>query len=329
MKKSIFILLLLIAKFGVAQTLLFESKIYFEDAMGNRDTIEIGYDTSADSEYNFHLGEFDLKNAFDSEFEVRASHSLAWGNNFKECILSKRIIGACEKIIDSKNPGNECYAGEGIIFFIKAKYQPVKISWNQSDFENGVNDCQGSSFFTPDFLYHIVDPISWINWPDKRYSCASLDTTFEVNLDQSYIASNYSKEHTYSTIRTFLNGIQDTILGVELNFEIDEKFSPCQLISQTDNQNSDEYQYDKQELNEHSIYPNPATDYILIDNRQINPLNAIWIYDQNGIAIKKFKDLNFSEISYNFKIEDLRAGIYFIKLWYADHAIVFKKFIKI
>lgn len=45
-------------------------------------------------------------------------------------IKVKRIVGGAEKIINAP-----CLAGEELIFFINAKYQPITISWRIQDFE--------------------------------------------------------------------------------------------------------------------------------------------------------------------------------------------------
>lgn len=62
MKNYIYTLFLLILlsipchKGLLAQHAQFETSIYFEDAVGNRDTIIIGADTSAQDGENSHLG---------------------------------------------------------------------------------------------------------------------------------------------------------------------------------------------------------------------------------------------------------------------------------
>jgi Secretion system C-terminal sorting domain len=325
MKYTSIILLLLIYNVAIAQnSLLFESKIYFEDASGKRDTIEIGYDTIANDIYNPTLGESDLKDTFNPDFEVRASHSYDWDRNSTQCILSKRIIGSCEKIIDLKDPLRTCYGGEPIIFFIKTKNQPVKIFWDKTIYDENIKSCIGSSFFTPDYNYHVLDPLLWILWPNKRFACAGKEDEFIVNLDPQFIESNYPQEYTFSTKRKFSNKLEDTILGVELNFEISNDFSPCQLISQTDT-----YLDEKQTFEKQFIYPNPASNYLLINNSIVNPIISIMIFDQSGRLLEKFNDLNISEMNHKIDIEELEPGIYYQHLKFADQTIRFSRFLKL
>ncbi|GAB4497385.1 MAG: hypothetical protein OHK0019_30910 [Saprospiraceae bacterium] len=58
---------------------MFEMLIYFEDAIGNKDTVIVGYDPDANTyDVNPQFGEVWLDTPFDSVFEVRVSHSDEW-----------------------------------------------------------------------------------------------------------------------------------------------------------------------------------------------------------------------------------------------------------
>ncbi|MCB0375492.1 MAG: hypothetical protein KDD04_06205, partial [Sinomicrobium sp.] len=54
------------------QTAQFETTLYFEDAVGNRDSVIVGYDTLATHDIDPEFGEQELVSPFDSVFEVRA-----------------------------------------------------------------------------------------------------------------------------------------------------------------------------------------------------------------------------------------------------------------
>jgi hypothetical protein len=57
-----------------SDSILFEFPIYFEDAVGNRDTIIIGLSEYATPEFEPALGQVNMLNEpFDSVFEVRAA----------------------------------------------------------------------------------------------------------------------------------------------------------------------------------------------------------------------------------------------------------------
>jgi hypothetical protein len=323
MNPWISILLIFIVIKGKTQVpLMFESKIYFEDANGNKDTIQVAYDTMANSYYNLDLNELDIKSEFNSEFEVRASHYLGWKRNYNECILSKRIVSSCERIINASDSTRVCFKGDGIIFFIKTKNQPIKISWENSDFKDHVLNCQAASFFTSDYLYHLIDPRIWSDLPLKRFACASRESNFILNLNKEYVDSVFSKEFTFSTIRTYFGGLVDTILGVELIFEESYELSPCE---------GDEVDTWRQEDNEfkvQQVFPNPSKEYIMINNSDINPITEFWIIDHNGGPLNRIINLNQAEKISKLIIDDLVPGIYLIKMIKKDRSFEFSKFVK-
>jgi len=303
------------------QSLLLESRIFFEDAAGNKDTIEIGYDTIANEIYNPGLGEWDLQGEFKKELEVRASHSLDWSLNPSSCILSKKIIGSAEKVIFHDDPLKTCYLGEPIIFFIKTKHQPVRITWVRNDFPDDPENCNAVSFFTPDYNYHLGNPWFWINWPNKRFACANKEHEFIVNLDPGYRDLNYPQEYTFSTIRQFQGGKVDTIYGVELIFEPDTFYSPCKLISKIVE--------DLQKIIELEIYPNPASELIQIKNNYISPIRAIHFYDQRGAMVRSKFGLAFAKGELKIPVEDFEPGVYLIQIGYADGSVGMQKFLKL
>ena len=53
------------------QAAFFETTIYFEDAVGNIDSVVVGMDEEANFEYNPQFGEADIEAPWDSVFEVR------------------------------------------------------------------------------------------------------------------------------------------------------------------------------------------------------------------------------------------------------------------
>jgi hypothetical protein len=55
------------------QTPHFLTTLYFEDAAGNQDSIEFGYDYTATEGMDAAFGEYELTDPFDPVFEVRAA----------------------------------------------------------------------------------------------------------------------------------------------------------------------------------------------------------------------------------------------------------------
>ncbi|MCG2611228.1 T9SS type A sorting domain-containing protein [Flavobacterium sp. SM15] len=67
-----------------------------------------------------------------------------------------------------------------------------------------------------------------------------------------------------------------------------------------------------------SIYPNPASDMISIENTTGKAINELSIYSVNGQLIKAF---NTAKSVQNLSISDLQTGIYFVKIRLEDKVI--------
>ncbi|MDO8368346.1 MAG: T9SS type A sorting domain-containing protein [Saprospiraceae bacterium] len=119
---------------AVAQlTPFFQTSLYFQDSIGHRDTLVIGYDTSASSQHlNPQFGELLLTTPFDSVFEVRAMHR---GDSQERTI--KKIIGHYEII-----PGLTCGVSSIGKIVINAKYPPISMTYDSTKFPIGIGNCK-------------------------------------------------------------------------------------------------------------------------------------------------------------------------------------------
>ncbi len=275
---------------------MFQTGIYFEDAIGNKDTIIVGFDTLATGDYNPNFGEVDITIPFDSIFEVRAAHldDFGWGN--QQYALSKKVIGFAENYINLPS----CYSGSTILLFVKAKHLPIKISWNQDLFSGG---CLNATFFTPDRMYQMVNPLDWFDMPSIRYECTSTVNSLEIFLGKQYKAP---MEIPYIAKRKVLGSMNavDSIYGVSLDFGNDWIFSPCSLVS------VDEEPFVKTD-NQTKVFPNPAIDKLTIQNKDKVVATNFSVYDQIGKRILYFNnDQNNSEK--NLDIEHFPPGVYYV-----------------
>jgi len=104
---------------------LFEMSLYFEDALGNRDTLEIGYDPRASFDTLLpEFGEFPIEQPFDSILDVRAIHPDVFNDT---TFASKRIISDAETCYSCN-----CYFSAADFIFIHAKYLPILITYDSS-----------------------------------------------------------------------------------------------------------------------------------------------------------------------------------------------------
>lgn len=119
---------------------MFEMPIYFEDAIGNKDTVIVGYDPDAIANgLNLQFGETWLDTPFDSIFEVRVSHSEEWPYR-----TGKKII---EHYDDS--PPSDCGPSSNVEIILHAKHFPIKISYDTA-FINA-SACHKNMILSPDW----------------------------------------------------------------------------------------------------------------------------------------------------------------------------------
>ena len=128
----------------------FEIPIYFEDAIGNRDSIILGYDELATYGIDPSFGEINLiDSAYSNDFEVRAAiydYGWEWGNLPRVIESKKMIIGyICE---------DSTYFDEAnsIMVVIKTDNWPIKITWDKDEFHEACNyieiiDCTAGGWF--------------------------------------------------------------------------------------------------------------------------------------------------------------------------------------
>lgn len=112
---------------------MFLTTVYFEDAVGNRDSIEIGYDTTV-TRQNYpmaSLGQVEATGVWDTVFEVRAKNQ----NNYVSIAIDqawyKRVVSGAFFI----NPNYGCLIETNTsTIAIKAKYPPVTVTWKKDDY---------------------------------------------------------------------------------------------------------------------------------------------------------------------------------------------------
>ncbi|HFA48290.1 MAG TPA: T9SS type A sorting domain-containing protein [Bacteroidetes bacterium] len=289
MKATIFLCLLPL--FGLCQqTAFFETTIYFEDAVGNRDSIIVGNDIDANSDFNPEFGEQNINTPYDSVFEVRAGHFL----DSVTPISSKKIIASAETV----HPTENCLLLVGpIVFYARAKYQPITVSWNKSHFNNSY--CRVGSLLTSHYLRDI-SPLFWMEEEGalELSSCMAEDSAYSTYLADFFSFSFYRLVE--------VEGIgQDTAFGILLSFlPQDVHPSPCTAIVGTD----------ETYLADVNVYPNPTNGELYFE-KEITENYVMW--DTYGRQVMSGKE-NPVDMS------GLASGLYY--LWLDDDVV--KKIVK-
>jgi Secretion system C-terminal sorting domain len=279
----------------------FSMPMWFEDAIGNKDTIIIGYDTTASFEkFNTLLGEKLLQNPFDSVFDVRVTHG---DNSFKEG-FSKTIIGHCEKY-----PNVNCFVSEGIKIIINAKYYPIKVSWDIDKLVQ--NSCHRGSLLSPDTEIFLLE-----NWWDARaYHCAAYknqiidDFSYETNIDAGWLRYETKVEG---------QGIK-SLPGYYFVFNAGYE---CQ-------------QLDSEETNIFNhlskIYPNPVEDEAILESNQnlwaITEPCHLRVYAMDGRLVQEATQETI-EGNLTFSTKNLQQGIYLLQVSQTNGRQLTTKFVK-
>lgn len=282
---------------------MFQTTLFFEDAIGHKDTVTVGFDTLANSVFNPQFGEMDISTPFDSVFEVRATNwsSFGWGEG--DYVLSKKIVSAAENNVNIPF----CYSGGGVILFIHAKYQPFRVSWEEGVFEHY---CARGSYFTPDRMHQMIEPWDWMAMPSIRFNCAAGVSMYELALGDEFRAP---LEIPYIAMQEVEGnpGVLDSIYGLAFGFGIaDGFFIPCSQVSTHENQRNEAAHHFR-------ILPNPASDKILILNPESLTVASVDVYDYLGRMIVHYPVEQIGTAT-ELDVSQIARGVYFVVQRYTD-----------
>jgi len=287
---KLIILLLLISTISYTQqTAFFESTIYIEDALGHRDSVVLGSDPDANGHFNPNFGEVDINTPWDSVLEIRASHSVADG--FAEFpdesfVLSKKIIGRTSP--SGIDEDNNCIPfKEVLLMFTSAKYYPLTLSWNRSDYDNV---CSSGAFIAAHQTALIVD--FWFFDP------ASLATSACMQDTGQHVINTFDEPVLHWWIMDEKEGIGlDSIHGLLIAFDnASSPYTPCNRDLVSTSTPSEPVDF--------TVLPNPASDKLYLQSEEL--LN--WeLFTPSGALLKTG---NAEAIA----IDDYPDGIYFLRV---------------
>ncbi|MBL7826213.1 MAG: T9SS type A sorting domain-containing protein [Saprospiraceae bacterium] len=323
MKTRLFVLLCLLAVIDLsAQTPMFETKIYVKDAVGNRDSVTIGYDLNDILFDTAQFHEIIDNSPFDSVLEIRIERR-AWENVFNAPSLVtdmyKRLITGAE----TASNASWCTLGGSCVLFIHAKYKPVTLSWDRSVFDP--EHCRENAFFTPDRFAHMSDP-PWV-WlaPDnpKVFVCASKADSMVYTLNK-YMYFPPDPEQTpflpYLAVKEIEGSVPDTIVGINLEFPFGSTFSPCYLVNGAASLDANYKGFE--------VFPNPVSEDFTIENLHGEDIRQIQVFDAMGSLVwEKRPEPGFAE-GKRFSSKNLPPGINFVTVWWGNGLRSTKKIIK-
>ena len=286
------------------KTAQWETKFYFEDAIGNRDSLTIGYDTTANVVYNPEFGEENIRDVpWDSAFEVRAGRQESDRN--PNLPLSKTLIA---KLFTDMSDDCYYFPESPVRMFVKIKHLPVTITWDSTHHQV---QCYDGSYLAPHELQSIFlnwwfsDTLSWGPKPPE-FACLSNQS--------SYVLHSFTE-----TTKTWVNylldqrpgGTVDTIFAVNFYGWLPKthEFSPCgKKVSVQDAQEEDVGL---------KVYPNPAQTMVYIESQD----RLRWtLTDIQGKQ-------RLTGIDPWLDISELQEGIYFLSIFIGNR-IITKKIVK-
>ena len=222
----------------------FVTELVFEDALGNFDTLEVGYDQNGTLGIDTSLGEENIIQTIrDSIFDIRVTdEQLKRVQNKGATFHTKRQI--------LTNPCDTSWKNI-ISIDIKALNWPVKMYWND-DF---LDDCVDSSWITTFPIGGWCDVVCQVMVRERVYS----------NIKQIQINKPFTFDDDWCG---YIDG-NDSI--VYLILALYDKGGGCSIIG-----------IDKVEDIHIEIYPNPAKDEITVEFEQFREKSSFSLFNIKG-----------------------------------------------
>lgn len=312
--RIIILALLVYTNKAIAQqssTPMFQTVIWFEDAIGNRDSVTIGFDLEAKWDtLNPNFGEALLDTPFDSIFEVRVSHLDNW-DMYSDRKFTKVKISKARK----SSIGSPCYGLWPSGIYVHAKYMPVKVTWDPTIFQTSCLTMSYMGLHTTDV--HIDD---WNNVFDNimNYTqCFAEDSTFTFSQPDSLDLFKYWYNR-FPYILSNGDSADLSVLAIRLRGLNWGSFNnPCQGIVPIAT---------LEEGNRLRLYSNPVGNelYLQVDEgyNDIATMRYAIIHISGKAALEGIISPHQSVIS----VETLHPGMYHIQLFSPNGFRLFSSF---
>ncbi len=275
--------LLFIIFFSLLSSSLFAQQfsfpLYFEDALGNKDTLVFGYDNTATDSIDANFGEIDIKNSpYDSSFEARIT---ACYPDMLHCFVNSFDPSAYH--LKKQIHQNKCALLHQFVvysIYLKGSHFPITVSWNDALFSDSCNIKSLITDWTPGGWFDA----GCGNFPNQ--GPYFLNFTSSVTFDRTHeqfispFNSNDTINVLYFTLASysFLSGLNDFLTQ-----------SRSEAIS---------------------VVPNPSTNYIQISKRtEENTFSNFRIYKNNQLryATKSLTSSNRIDVSL------FESGLYYFE----------------
>ena len=278
----------------------FEFPIYFEDAIGNRDTIIYRADSSVLDDpstnrdnLNPDWGEEYYNEPFDSIFDVRA------------------FIGYefCKNPIQSLQIDGPCFSPSPFFVACYTKHWPIKVSWDPKMFQN--NFCFDGALAYTDF-YLTTKRLNGIPLNGLDFRCLKRD---------DHVINNYRSDSLFKTKNQICFPKDINVVGkgkvtiCQQVFTFQRDWLDMCLPSSID---------PEFEALNFSLVPTVVNQHLEIHFDQVTRTN-FRIFDQVGNLIRNG---NCHSANHQIMLDELPSGLYFIQIRDQENRIGIQKFVK-
>ena len=253
----------------------FSFQMYFTDAIGNKDTITLGYDLTATDSIDLSFNEINIISVpLDTSIDVRVTDEF-----YFRTILGSVGTFHTKKQITYYNCTTFPVKTQEID--IHTKHWPVTVTWNNSLFKDS---CRNGSVFTS------VNSGGWwdVGSPSNLWRQVLPSNGFVTFTSNSSNSFNNNYEYinsTGDTIPVFWQAFADSIL---LSLSVNELTASKAVIE---------------------IFPNPTSNSITIGiPKSFGEISLIEFYNSLGQFISRSSQLS------NIDITEFQSGLYFIKV---------------
>ncbi|MBC6996243.1 T9SS type A sorting domain-containing protein [Neolewinella lacunae] len=292
---------------------------YFEDGVGNRDTVIIIISDHQNDSTNLALSsENTIAVPFDSVFEVRASDFFSLSVRemprftYKRQAIWREYLGQ-----DPSNCGN-WVMDDFISFAMKVKYPPLKVSWDPAAFAVGSRfNCMAESAW---IINSMAPNTLWQWWyltfeGFVDYQCMATDSVkvFYPYIQGGGLGDRFFYSYTLLPIEGSPNPV-DTIELINV-YLYRPGFEPCFTRVDTDS---------PEPLGVAPlVYPNPAGSVLYWRAAENERVRTFSVYSVTGQRMQVVALANGG-----LDVSRLPAGAYFLRLDYADGRAAVSKFLK-
>jgi hypothetical protein len=290
--KKLLLILFLLPMYLTAQE-EFSFQLYFEDAVGNRDTLTLGYDLNASNQIDASFGEVNIlsqpwANVLDVRIGDKTYETVSNNTNW----LSNNTYHTKKQILSSFCD-NLNKRSQRVSLQFPLNHLPVKVKWDGTLFENDSCRTHSSLFgektdLTTDAFHGTallhgsgMDSIT-IDYHTNQQNITKL-MTFMWGTQPHYPIQSYIENNDTIGVFQFIFWGEDGSLGIN----------------------------EPNELGKFKIYPNPISDYLQIQKPElfINSPLEIQILTVNG---QMLKSIHLNENQSEIDLRDIQEGIYFI-----------------